>query len=138
MFFDSDCSRYVMVKYAGNGLVSRGSLDLKLLKILYWVITLSFIAVAFGNMPLSRQVKPGFPQNTSIGMICLKGEIQYSKESITARMIVFAFPVCNLVAVCSLRTKLPNIWTMSEPKIIFCFWWKTSAKYLYLCRNMEL
>jgi hypothetical protein len=95
-----------MVKYSGRGLVSRGSVDLKLLKILFWLITLSCIAFAYGNMPLSRQLKPGFPENTVIGMICLRQEIQYSKDSIKARMLGFAFPVINLFAVCSWRRKV--------------------------------
>ena len=73
-FFNSNIYnfRYMIVKHAGNGLISHGSANLKLLKILYWVITLAFIAVAYGNMPLSKQLKPGFPENTVIGKICLK------------------------------------------------------------------
>ena len=57
-------------------------------------------------MPLSRQLKPGFPGNTVVGMVCLKKEIQYYKESIQARMIGFAFPVGILVAICSWRRKV--------------------------------
>ena len=100
----------MIVKHPGNGLISHGSANLKLLKILYWVITLAFIAVAYGNMPLSKQLKPGFPENTVIGKICLKREIQLSKESVKARLLGFAFPLINLVGV--------------------CFWWRNVVKYI--------
>ena len=86
----------MIVKHAGNGLISHGSANLKLLKILYWVITLAFIAVAYGNMPLSKQFKPGFPENTVIGKICMKNEVLYSKESIKSRLLGFVFPLLNL------------------------------------------
>ena len=80
------------MRHAGNGLILDGSEKLRLLKILYWIFTLVLIAVAYGNMPLSMQFRPGFPENTVIGKICLKQEVLYSKESIKARLNGFAFP----------------------------------------------
>ena len=44
-----------MVKYAGNGLVSHGDTDLKLMRVLFWVFTLGLVAISYGNMPLSKQ-----------------------------------------------------------------------------------
>ena len=39
-----------------HGLVQHGKLDLKLMKISFWVFTAGLVLVAYGNMPLSRQV----------------------------------------------------------------------------------
>ena len=84
------------MKYAGNGLVSHGDTNLKLMRVLFWVFTVGLVAISYGNMPLSKQFKPGFPENTVIGQICMKNEILYSKESIKTRMIGFVFPLLNL------------------------------------------
>ena len=61
-------------------------------------------------MPLYKQLKPGFPENTVIGKICLKREIQVSKESVKSRLLGFVFPLINLVGV--------------------CFWWRNVVKYI--------
>ena len=81
-----------MVKHAGNGLVRDGSANLRLMRILYWVFTLVLIAVGYGNMPLSMQFKPGFPENTVMGKICLNIDFIDSKESVKPRLLGFAFP----------------------------------------------
>ena len=62
-------------------------------------MTLTLISVAYGNMPLSKQFKHGFPENTVIGKICMKQELHRSKESVNARLIGFAFPFLHLFAV---------------------------------------
>ena len=84
------------MKYAGNGLVSHGDTNLKLMRVLFWVFTLGLVAISYGNMPLSKQFKPGFPENTVIGQICMKNDVLYSKESIKSRLIGFVFPLLNL------------------------------------------
>ena len=69
-----------------------GSVNLSLMRTLYWLFTFVLIAVGYGNMPLSVQLKDGFPRNTVIGKICLDEDFSYSKESVKARLMGFAFP----------------------------------------------
>ena len=62
--------------------------------------------VIFGNVPLSKQLTPGFPENMVIGKICLKQELVYSKDSVKARLIGFVFPVLNVVCDSHLRGQM--------------------------------
>ena len=88
-----------MVQHAGSGLVSQGSANLKLMEILHWVATIAMVSVAYGNMPLSKQLKPGYPENTVIGKICLKQQLHFSKNHISPRLIGFIFPFLMLLGV---------------------------------------
>ena len=69
-----------------------GLTNLTLMRTLYWVFTLVLIAVGYGNMPLSMQLKQGFPENTVIGKMCLHMDFLFSKESFKSRLLGFAFP----------------------------------------------
>ena len=87
-----------------------GLTNLPLMKTLYWIFAFVLIAVGYGNMPLSKQLKQGFPENTVIGKMCLQIEDIYSKESFKSRILGFIFPFLNL---------------------IFAFWWQTRS-YRYI------
>ena len=86
------------MKFAGDGLVSQGSANIKPFKILYWIFTLTLVVVIFGNVPLSKQLTPGFPENMVIGKICLKKELIYSRDSVKARLIGFVFPFLHVIS----------------------------------------
>ena len=83
--------------------MSQGTANVRLFKILYWIFALVFVAFGFGNVPLSKQLTPGFPENMVIGQICLKKELIYSKDSVKARLIGFAFPILHMICDSHLR-----------------------------------
>ena len=90
-----------------------GLTNLPLMKTLYWLFALVLIAVGYGNMPLSKQLKQGFPENTVIGKMCLQIEDIFSEESFKSRILGFIFPFLNL---------------------IFAYWWQNRS-YRYISKQ---
>ena len=116
-----------------------GLTNLTLMRTLYWVFTLVLIAVGYGNMPLSMQLKQGFPENTVIGKMCLHMDFLFSKESFKSRLLGFAFPFLWLMYgylwLKRANQYISGLWTVSQSDHIFWIGRKLPTEYFHLRRN---
>ena len=92
-FVNNMCLSMVVEKYFIVKILESPVLGHDLFKPQFW-----FANLQLGNVPLSKQLTPGFPENMVIGKICLKKELIYSRDSVKARLIGFVFPFLHVIS----------------------------------------